>query len=205
MTMPLHSPFYQMESMQYSDHQGEIHLTVRPALLPQLYQLSTWIGPDAWNALVALIPTEISVPRYVGQTSYLDDGTTLIRSGPEELLFARFDQPSEQVKALIQSIDPEVGHGLELTHARCVINLSGDAATATLQKLFALDFRLNAFPLNEVKMTGAHHMPAMLLRRAENDFALLVLTSYARDWLTILTDSGREFGVKWVFGSEIEN
>jgi heterotetrameric sarcosine oxidase gamma subunit len=89
-----------------------------------------------------------------------------------------------------------MGTVTDLSHARCQISIEGPQCVATLGKLFALDFRAAAFPINEVKLSGTHHMPCALLRTGPYSFVLYAFSSYAFDTLATLMDAAREYGVQ---------
>jgi heterotetrameric sarcosine oxidase gamma subunit len=76
------------------------------------------------------------------------------------------------------------------------LSVQGAGAVPTLQKLFALDFREAAFGVNEVRLSGAHHLPALLHRTASDAFDLYVHTTYAHDQVESVLDAALEWGAE---------
>ena len=103
---------------------------------------------------------------------------------------------SDLLGELHQALPADVGHCLDLSQARCRLQLQGPAAVASLQKLFALDFRTSAFPVGEIRLSGAHHLPALLHRTDADAFALYLHTTYAHDQVESLLDAALEWGVE---------
>ena len=58
-----------------------------------------------------------------------------------------------------------------------------------------LDLRAAAFPVGSARLTGHHHVPALLVRTALEGFDILVFTTYALDQLHALEDAALEYGV----------
>jgi heterotetrameric sarcosine oxidase gamma subunit len=185
-------PFTADMAQRRPDRQGRVQVNMQASTLPQLTQFSTWLG--GWDALAAALSPLMPVPAATGQTAS-QGGDRVARTGPEELwLIAAHGSPlPEQVKA---ALPPDIGHSLDLSHARCRLRLQGPGAVPTLQKLFALDFRESAFGVGEVRLSGAHHLPALLHRTAADAFDLYLHTTYAHDQVEGLFDAALEWGVE---------
>ncbi|MEO8546698.1 MAG: hypothetical protein ABI434_24140 [Burkholderiaceae bacterium] len=183
---------------------GQMGVRLHAFTLPGVVQIATW--PSATAAMEqalagALAAPDGSLPQRTGQVAELAPGR-LMRTGPHEfMLVASTDEP-DMVGALRLHIPCDVGTVTDLGHARCRIRISGDACLATLTKLFALDFRAAAFAVGEMRLTGHHHVPCCLHRRAQDCFDVYVLTSYAHDQLATLMDAAREFGVTLDLGAD---
>jgi len=103
----------------------------------------------------------------------------------------------QDVQATLRShVHPDVGSVTDLSHARCRIHVNGSKATKALGKLFAFDFRSAAFALNDIALTGHHHVPCTVHRLGEQSFNLYVFSTYAFGQLESLIDASREFGVE---------
>ena len=124
---------------------------------------------------------------------HLDRGL-LVRSGPEEFMLLS-EQRGDMVASLRRHIASDIGSVTDLSHARCHIHIEGDKCRDTLSKLFALDFREPAFPLDQVRLSGHHHVPSMLHRRERDSFDIYVFSTYAHDQLATLVDAALEYGV----------
>lgn len=185
-------PFPATLAQRRPNRDGQVQVRMQAGLLTQLTQLSTWIG--GWNALAERLSPLLPVPAAPGQTA-TRAGHWVGRTGPEELLLIAAPG-SPLLQQVAAAVPDDVGHSLDLGHARCRLQLQGPAAVATLQKLFALDFREAAFPAGEVRLSGAHHLPALLHRTAADAFTLYLHTTYAHDQVDSLFDAALEWGVE---------
>lgn len=169
-------------------------LRLRAERLPQVAQVSTW--PTGSSGLFSALDAALGmpIPRQTGQTLSTRLGL-LIRTGPEESLLIGAGDES-LVSTLRASIDAQTGSVTDLSHARVRIGVQGEATLATFSKLFALDTRPAAFPVNEARLSGHHHLPALLHRLGEQAFDLYLFTTYAHDQLHALIDAGLEYGVE---------
>jgi methylglutamate dehydrogenase subunit D len=179
---------------------GRVEVQLAAGMLDSVTLVSTW--PAGLTALTEVLGAALglSLPAQTGQTVHTP-GMLVVRTGPEEFMVIA-DQaggtsadPVNMCTLLRQSIGPEIGSVTDLSHARCRIHIQGSKCLATLSKLFALDFRDEAFPLNQVRLSGHHHVPCTLHRLGKAEFAVLVFTTYAFDQLATLLDAAREFGV----------
>jgi heterotetrameric sarcosine oxidase gamma subunit len=188
--MQFHTPFYDMKPEQHANPDGEMGVRFSPSPLACAWQLHTWVqGQEAFFSNLAAY---FEIPA-MGETKYLADDTLLVRSGPVELsLFNR--KPSPLSLSIVQSLNPELGAALDLSHAKMCVQMLGDKVVPSLQKRFALDLRLVHFPVGRFCVSGFHHAPAALHRVSEHDFDLYLLTTYAKDQLASLMDAALEFG-----------
>ena len=176
--------------------QTAVHLSV--GTLHSVIQLSTWpTGVDAWlSALFTALAAP--VPQETGDTQATSLGLAM-RTGPEELMLVTDDvtQPPshETVTKLRGFIGADIGSVLDLSHARCRIRIEGERCVDTLSKLFALDFRQDAFPVGRLLLSSHHHVPCALHRTGSAGFDAYVFTTYAREMLEAIADAALEFGV----------
>ena len=96
---------------------------------------------------------------------------------------------------LRQSIASGVGSVTNLSHARCRIHLEGPKCVDTLSKLFPIDLRDPAFPQQEIRLSGHHHVPSLLHCLGAQSFNVYVFSTYAFDQLATVLDAAREYGV----------
>ena len=174
------------------NREGLVQVQLRASTLPRLTQLSTWIG--GWPALEARLSPLMPVPALAGQTARLGEDW-IARTGPEELWLVG-PRDSALCSQATSALTPDIGHALDLSHARCRLSVQGAVTVPALQKLFALDFREAAFGVNEVRLTGAHHLPAVLHRTASDAFDLYVHTTYAHDQVESVFDAALEWGAE---------
>jgi heterotetrameric sarcosine oxidase gamma subunit len=198
-TTPLYrSPFEGHTPGTQAAADGSVGVHVHAGMLSQVTQVSTWgSGIDALSQQLQSALGQ-AVPAHTGQTQATALGLCL-RTGPQEFLVVNQSSSpsaSNTTALLRQHISADMGTVTDLSHARCQISIEGPQCVATLAKLFALDFRAAAFPINEVKLSGTHHMPCTLLRTGPHSFVLYAFSSYAFDTLATLMDAAREYGVQ---------
>lgn len=198
-TTPLYrSPFEGHTPGTQAAADGSVGVHLHAGMLSQVTQVSTW--GSGIDALCQQLHTALGqpVPAHTGQTQATALGLCL-RTGPQEFLVVNQSSSpnaSNTTALLRQHISADMGTVTDLSHARCQISIEGPQCVATLGKLFALDFRAAAFPINEVKLSGTHHMPCALLRTGPYSFVLYAFSSYAFDTLATLMDAAREYGVQ---------
>lgn len=198
-TTPLYrSPFEGHTPGTQAAADGSVGVHLHAGMLSQVTQVSTWGG--GIDALCQQLQSALgqAVPAHTGQTQVTALGLCL-RTGPQEfLMLNQSSSPtaSNTTALLRQHISADIGTVTDLSHARCHISIEGPQCVTTLGKLFALDFRAAAFPINEVKLSGTHHMPCTLLRTGPHSFVLYAFSSYAFDTLATLMDAAREYGVQ---------
>lgn len=188
------SPFAGYVTGRHPSGTSHCGLRLRASLLPQVAQIATWpTGADAlFTALAQTLGQDL--PRQTGKTLQTRLGL-LIRTGPEESLLIGTGELA-LAKELRAVIDPQTGSVTDLSHARVRVSVEGEAILQTFSKLFALDLRVSAFPVHEARLSGHHHLPALLHRREELAFDLYLFTTYAHDQLHTLIDAGLEYGVE---------
>ena len=86
---------------------------------------------------------------------------------------------------------------VDLSHARCALQLRGAAASRTLAKFCGLDLVLSAFPTGSATNTRFGHI-GMHLARTDDlpTFELLVFRGYAEFVFEALCDGAAEFGFR---------
>ena len=88
---------------------------------------------------------------------------------------------------------------VDLSHARCVLQLQGNAANRTLAKYCGLDLDVSSFPTGSASNTRFGKI-GMHLARTDDlpTFELLVFRGYAEFVLEALCDGAAEFGFRVV-------
>ncbi len=190
------SPFHGHVPFERPARAGGIGVRLQAGLLRSVTQIHTW--PGGIDALAGALAQALGceVPAHIGAVVTLAEGV-LLRTGPEELLLVS-GSAEPRWPALRQAIPADVGSVTDLSHARCRIRIGGKDSRVMLSKLFALDLREAAFPVGEARLTGHHHVPCVLLRQGQDDFEMLVFSTYAHDQLGTLVDAALEYGVALV-------
>ena len=172
---------------------GQIGVRLGAGTIASVTQVATW--HNGIDALAVALGTAMkcAVPARTGDTVHLDEAL-LVRTGPEEFMLIS-QQSVDMAGRLREHIVADVGSVTDLSHARCHIRIEGDHCRNTLSKLFALDFREPQFPLDQVRLTGHHHVACMLHRRDLDCFDIYVFSTYAFDQLSTLIDAALEYGL----------
>ena len=187
------SPFVGHAPGERPTRSGQIGVRLSAGTISSVTQVATW--HNGIDVLAAALGTAMkcAVPARTGDTVHLD-AALLVRSGPEEFMLIS-QQSVDMAGRLREHIEADIGSVTDLSHARCHIRIEGDQCCNTLSKLFALDFREPQFPLDQVRLTGHHHVACMLHRRELDCFDIYVLSTYAFDQLSTLLDAALEYGV----------
>lgn len=172
---------------------GQICVRLTAGTVSSVTLVATWPAGAAALGQALGAALGLAVPARTGDTVHLDIGL-LVRSGPEEFMLLS-GQSTDTVASLRRHVAADIGSVTDFSHARCHIHIEGGKCRDTLSKLFALDFREPAFPLDQVRLTGHHHVPCMLHRRALDSFDIYVFSTYAHDQLSTLIDAALEYGV----------
>jgi heterotetrameric sarcosine oxidase gamma subunit len=86
---------------------------------------------------------------------------------------------------------------VDLSHARCAMQLRGEAAARTLAKVCGLDLDLSVFPTGSATNTRFGHIGMHLARTDDGPtFELLVFRGYAEFVFEALCDAAAEFGFR---------
>ena len=190
----IRSPFTGHHAGSQPDRLGRIQVQLNAHVLPRVTLISTWVRGEAKLFSTLKQALQVSLPQSTGKTVQCSLGL-LMRTGPQELLLV--GATDEDIQTTLRShVGADVGSVTDLSHARCRIHVSGTKAQESLGKLFALDFRNSAFALNDIALTGHHHVPCTLHRLGDQSFDLYVFSTYAFGQLESLIDASREFGVE---------
>lgn len=189
-----HSPFTGHANGDHPTATGAIGVRLSARRCASVTLLASWVGNGAALENAVSQAVGAPAPARTGATGMTALGL-LMRIGPEEFLLVDEAAASKRVATLRQRVTAEIGSVTDLSHARCRIRIEGDNCLDTLSKLFALDLREKAFAVQDIRLTGHHHVPGLLHRRGARAFDLHVLSSHAFDQLATLLDAAREYGV----------
>jgi len=193
-TVAVHrSPFEGHAPTERPNAAGQIGVRLFAQTLPSVTQVSAWITGTAEleQALQAVLGQR---PPAVGGNTLRTAQGLVFRTGPEEFLIVA-DEAADNTVWLRQHVAPAVGSVVDLSHARCRIRIAGDKSRDTLGKLFAIDLREAAFPVEQACLTGHHHVPCLMHRLGSDSFDLYVFSTYAHDQLSTVIDAALEYGV----------
>ena len=187
------SPFEGHDTAERPNAGGAIGVRLFAETLASVTQVSTWISGVAAleQALVGVLGQR--APATTGHTLRTPQGL-VFRTGPEEILVVA-EGDADNTAWLRRHVAADVGSVTDLSHARCRIRIRGENCCDVLGKLFPVDLRQAAFPIEEVRLTGHHHVPCLLHRLASDSFDIYVFSTYAHDQLGTVIDAALEYGV----------
>jgi methylglutamate dehydrogenase subunit D len=141
----------------------------------------TFLG---FTAEIAAFPGhQEAVSKLIGKAEARIDGSLSFQIARNRWLAAG----STKFRAALENgTDEDQGSFVDLTHGRNVITVSGAKAEWVLSKLFAVDFRLSAFPEKSGLTTMHHDIFAQIYRAGAETFEIFVFRSFARSfWHTL--------------------
>ena len=197
------SPFEGRAPFMQAGSGGQVGVQLFAETLPSVTQVSTWISGVAVleQALVGVLGQK--PPAQPGLTLRTAQGL-VIRTGPEEFLIVA-GESADNTAWVRRHVAANVGSVTDLSHARCRIRISGANCCDVLGKLFPIDLRATAFPVEEARLTGHHHVPCLLHRLGSDGFDIYVFSTYAYDQLGTVIDAALEYGVsllaQWTIGT----
>lgn len=101
----------------------------------------------------------------------------------------------EGIGAELQKLVPiETGTVTDLSHGRTALRVAGPKSEWVLQKLYAIDFSLVAFPLGSGRSTAHHDVFTQVQRTGPDTFDLYIFRSFARAFWTTLCHAAEEVG-----------
>jgi len=164
---------------------GALHLTAADPR--SMMQVGVW--PDSAAAVQARIAALAGLDTPLGPGRFvMKDGMICVRTGFDSYLL--IDVESEDATV---DLPADLCTMTDLSHSRRGIAIEGPATAAFLNRDIAVDLAQDACPAGSALQTAMHHVPILLLRHAENRFALYVYRSYAEDLMDWLTDMARPF------------
>ena len=127
------------------------------------------------------------------------DGSLVVGSGPGEWLLLAAPGSAPAVLDRIQrQVGDEFANALDLTHARALIRLTGDAASSLLAKLCAIDLSDETTPNGSALRTSVAKLVTDLIREDEHgvrSYWLHCEWSSGQYLFDALLDAGEEFGI----------
>lgn len=84
---------------------------------------------------------------------------------------------------------------LDLSHSRCRVCVSGDAAAEFLNRHFPLDLREASFPVGAVASSATHHV-GVTLWRSQDGYELFMPRGFALSLWEGFVESAQQFGVE---------
>jgi heterotetrameric sarcosine oxidase gamma subunit len=147
---------------------------------------------EAQTALAAAL----GLPTPQGKRFSAEAGKSLRSVGPGVWLVVGPPDVLPDVASLREQLDA-IATVVDLSHARCALQLRGAAAARTLAKVCGLDLDPSAFPTGSATNTRFGHIGMHLARTDDSPtFELLVFRGYAEFVFEALCDGAAEFGFR---------
>jgi len=154
------------------------------------------LGSEALRAAVKA-GVGVDVPGPLRATFDGDKGAVWM-SPDELLLFTAYDQADALVASLGEALAGEHHMAVDVSDARAVIALSGVGVAEVLAKGAPVDLSAAAFPAGAARRTQIGGVAVGFWRKAEHEWEIVCLRSFARylfDWLVESSKEGSEVGV----------
>ncbi len=138
------------------------------------------------SVLVGDLPARIGDVVHVG-------GRQSLKTGAEQFWILSKDNDN-LLPSLERAIPPQIGAITSLSHSRTCIFVAGAAARELLAKGVPLDFHPDHFLVDQFALTGLHHSPVLIHRRAEDIYDIYALRTYALSVWEWILDAALSFG-----------
>lgn len=138
----------------------------------------------------------VTVPG-VRQASFAGETGAVWMSPDELLLFTSYDEAGSLVEALEAALAGERHMAIDVSDARAVIAISGEAVPEVLAKGAPVDLSETAFPIGTARRTHLAGIAVAFWRKTETEWEIVCFRSYARhlfDWLIAASRQGSEVG-----------
>lgn len=122
------------------------------------------------------------------------DTTECFAIAPDKILVRHKDD--QAYDRLCSTIDPCKLAIVDLSHARCVISIAGEASEALMARLAGIDFSLAAFPVGDFVQTGIHHVGVLIKRDETNVFEIIIPFTWAASIWDYLCTCALGFGYR---------
>ena len=122
----------------------------------------------------------VNLPTRVGDAVH-SNGRQWLKTGAEQYWII-----SRAGDEFAPAIPAHMGAATALSHSRTCIFVEGEGAAALLAKSVPLDFHPEQFRVDQFALTGLHHTPVLIHRRAVSRFEIYALRTYAQsvwEWL----------------------
>jgi sarcosine oxidase subunit gamma len=189
---PLGSAYRPGSHGNFADGAGVRLIETRPG---SIVQLAAWPGQEKQIIDAIADATGLKLPDGAG-AGIAKDGRAAFGFAPGRFLVV--DRAEGLGATLSAAITSQDGSVTDLSHGRTAIRVSGAKAEWVLQKFFAIDFALAAFPLGAGRATIHHDVPALIQRTADRQFDLYVFRTFARSFWKALCHGCEEVGYEVV-------
>jgi sarcosine oxidase subunit gamma len=173
---------------------GEARASLAEMPAATILQVQAW--PDTLSTVEAVVAQVLGVadlPQQ-GRAAWFNGGSISAIGAGRFVLFTTADDIAQNFRTAFASYDAAL---TDLSHARTILRLEGEAAAELLSRCVALDFDARAFPADRVAQTAIHHIDVHIHRLTETSFEIWVLRSFAESLAEWLLDAGAGLGVSF--------
>ncbi len=159
--------------------------------LPGIVQVTSW--PDTAVAASKTIGKLFSLmPGPVGVAVERGPVTVITLAPGRHLIISKNDGLASALRAALPASDAAV---TDLSHARTLLRLTGEAAADILGKGLAIDLHTSVFAPGRAAQSVIHHMEVLVIRRKDRVFDLVVSRGFGLWFAEWLLDAGLEYGI----------
>jgi len=161
---------------------------LRPAAIAQV---TAW--PDTDKSVGEAIGNLFGeAPGPVG-TAVENGPVTVITLAPGRTFLV--SENDDLVSALTAALPASQAAVTDLSHARTVLRLTGEAAADILGKGLAIDLHPSVFAPGRAAQSVIHHMDVLIIRREDEVFDLVVFRGFGLSLAEWLLDAGLEYEI----------
>jgi heterotetrameric sarcosine oxidase gamma subunit len=156
-----------------------------------IVQLAAWHGEE--KAIIAAIQkvAGLKLPDGAGGGIAAEHKAAFGIAPGKFLVVAQIEGLASEFRT---AVPIETGTVTDLSHGRVGFRVAGPKSEWVLQKLYAIDFSLVAFPLGSGRSTVHHDIFTQIQRTGPDAFDLYVFRSFARAFWTTLCHAADEVG-----------
>ena len=167
---------------------GATLIELRPAAIAQVM---AW--PDTDTGVAAAIGGLFGEAPGPPGTVVGQDSVSVISVAPGRyVIFSENDDLADALRDALPTSEAAVA---DLSHARTMMRLTGEAAADILSKGLAIDLHPSVFAPGGAAQSVIHHMDVLVIRREETVFDLAVFRGFALSLAEWLVDAGLEFDI----------
>jgi sarcosine oxidase subunit gamma len=170
--------------------EGGGRVTLSQVSAGTILRIQAW--PDTADAVSRSLGEVLGLEAPAIGRAVARDTTTLIAFAPGAFYATGL---APELAARVKAVPVSEAAVTDLSHARVILALEGEAAVDVLQRCVALDLSRAAFPPGRAAATMIHHIDVLIHRRSETEFHLMALRSFSEALAEWLLDAGIDEGI----------
>jgi heterotetrameric sarcosine oxidase gamma subunit len=142
-----------------------------------LWQYHAW--PEGFAEMARLLSDRFGLVEIPKASRAAATGSgALLRIHPQRLWFVASGEGVHETALTANTLPPQIGVALDLSHARTLIHVADAIAQPLLTRFVTVDLRPQHFPPDAVALTSLHRVGVVLWRRSDG-IDILAPTSFA--------------------------